>query len=166
MSAEAEKNVMVIRPKMMRQAPARFVCHLVNVPLFGVLAALAAYTAKEARAQNAPPEAMTAVCILGLMAALSAVLVLRFLKWWLTCRGESLIITNRRSVYRRGIIAKYTTEVMHEHIRNVQISQGVFQRLLGVGAIGISSSGQAGVEVYISGVPNPAKVKSTIEQFR
>jgi len=166
MSAETEKNVLVIRPKMVRQAPARFIFHVVNVPLCAILVAAAVCAAKGATAQNARPDAAPTALILGLFAAVSTILVLRFAKWWLSCRGESLTITNRRSVYRRGILAKHTTEVMHEHIRNVQISQGAFQRLLGVGAIGISSAGQSGVEVYISGVSNPSKVKSTIEQFR
>ncbi len=46
-------------------------------------------------------------------------------------------------------------EVLHNHVRNIQINQSVFQRLMHVGSIGISSSGQAGIEIFIRGIPNP-----------
>jgi hypothetical protein len=35
-----------------------------------------------------------------------------------------------------------------------------------VGSIGISSSGQAGIEIFIRGVPNPYEVKRIIDQYR
>ena len=35
-----------------------------------------------------------------------------------------------------------------------------------VGSIGISSSGQAGIEIFIRGIPNPYEVKSIIDQYR
>jgi hypothetical protein len=35
-----------------------------------------------------------------------------------------------------------------------------------VGSIGISSSGQAGIEIFIRGIPNPYHVKSIIDQYR
>jgi hypothetical protein len=32
--------------------------------------------------------------------------------------------------------------------------------------MGISSSGQAGIEIFIRGIPNPYHVKSIIDQYR
>jgi hypothetical protein len=35
-----------------------------------------------------------------------------------------------------------------------------------VGSIGISSSGQAGIEIFFRGIPNPYNVKTIIDQYR
>jgi uncharacterized membrane protein YdbT with pleckstrin-like domain len=48
----------------------------------------------------------------------------------------------------------------------VQISQSFFQRIFGVATIGISSAGQAGVEIEVDGLRNPNKVKDIIDRHR
>lgn len=62
--------------------------------------------------------------------------------WWLQTKGMRLTVTNRRTTLRCGLASKFTTEVRHEHVRNVQVKQGALQRIFGVGAIGVSSAGQ------------------------
>ncbi len=89
-----------------------------------------------------------------------------FLIWWLRCLGTTLTVTNKRTVLRRGILSKSTTEVYHSDVRNVQISQSLFQRIFGVGCIGISSAGTGGVEIAVAGLPNTNKIKMLIEQNR
>jgi len=86
--------------------------------------------------------------------------------WWLQTRAETLIITNKRTVQRRGIISKHTSEVLHRDIRNIQISQGAFQRIFGTGDIGISSAGQSGIEILFQGVRDPGKLHKLIDQHR
>jgi uncharacterized membrane protein YdbT with pleckstrin-like domain len=92
--------------------------------------------------------------------------VLLLLSWWLDCLGHRLIVTDRRTIFRKGLLSKFTNEVLHNHVRNIQISQSFFQRLMHVGSIGISSSGQAGIEIFIRGIPNPYDVKTIIDQYR
>ena len=86
--------------------------------------------------------------------------------WWLQTRAETLIITNKRTVQRRGIISKRTSEVLHRDIRNIQISQGAFQRIFGTGDIGISSAGQSGIEILFQGVRDPGKLHKLVDQHR
>jgi len=86
--------------------------------------------------------------------------------WWLDCLGTRLILTDRRTILRKGILSKSTNEVLHSHVRNILTRQSLFQRLTGVGAIGISSSGQSGIEIWVSGIPDPDYVKSVIDQYR
>jgi hypothetical protein len=98
--------------------------------------------------------------------ACSVLGILMLVSWWLDCLGHRLIVTDRRTIFRKGLLAKFTNEVVHTHVRNIQISQSVFQRLMHVGSIGISSSGQSGIEIFIRGIPNPYDVKSIIDQYR
>ncbi len=92
--------------------------------------------------------------------------VVIFLVWWLRCKGTQLTITNDRTRLRKGILSKSITEVWHQDVRNVQLNQTFFQRLLGVGSLGISSAGQAGLEISVSGIPDPEQVKDLIDQHR
>jgi Bacterial PH domain len=102
----------------------------------------------------------------ALLCACSALGMLLLLSWWLDCLGHRLVVTERRTILRTGLLSKFTNEVLHSHVRNIQINQSVFQRLMHVGSIGISSSGQAGIEIFIRGIPNPYAVKSIIDQYR
>ena len=89
-----------------------------------------------------------------------------FFYWWLQIKGTTLTVTTERTSCRRGILSKAITEVWHQDIRNVQLNQTFLQRVLDVGTIGISSAGQNEVEVNVSGVPNPDKIKQLIDKHR
>ena len=86
--------------------------------------------------------------------------------WWLETRAAELTITNKRTTQRTGLISKNTTEVLHRDVRNIQVSQSALQRIFGVGSLGISSAGQAGVEIQFSGVVDPDSVKTLIDRHR
>jgi len=86
--------------------------------------------------------------------------------WWLRCKGASLTITDKRTIQRRGILSKSLNEVWHRDVRSVKTHQSFFNRMFGVGAIGISSAGQSGIEISMGGIPGPEKAKSLIDQHR
>lgn len=86
--------------------------------------------------------------------------------WWLKCKGTVLTVTDEKSILRTGILSKHENEVYHSDIRNVQVKQNLFQRMFGVGYIGISSAGQGGMEIEVSGIPAPTKVKDLINNHR
>ena len=89
-----------------------------------------------------------------------------FFFWWLKCIGTKLTVTTDRTTLRRGILSKSVTEVWHQDVRNVQLDQTFFQRIFGVGTIGISSAGQSGLEISVAGIPDPDRVKALIDQHR
>jgi len=89
-----------------------------------------------------------------------------FFVWWLKIKGTTLTVTTERTSCRRGILSKAITEVWHQDIRNVQLNQSFLQRILNVGTIGISSAGQNEVEVNVSGIPDPERVKQAIDEHR
>ncbi len=83
--------------------------------------------------------------------------------WWVKCRRITLTLTPNGIIYRKGIIAKHTNEISHSHVRLIKIDQGIMQRVLNVGTISIASAGSAEVEIAISGMPNPEKIKRIVE---
>jgi membrane protein YdbS with pleckstrin-like domain len=77
-----------------------------------------------------------------------------------------LTISNKRTVQHEGIITRRTSEVLHDHVRNVEIEQSFLQRILGTGSIGISSAGQDDIEIMVKDIPNPYAVKKLIDEYR
>jgi hypothetical protein len=100
-----------------------------------------------------------------LIAAAGAGLVILAI-WWLTTKAAMLTVTNKRAIQRTGLISKKTTEVLHRDVRNIEIDQSVFQRMFGVGSIGIASAGQSGIEIQFAGVRDPDGVKALIDRYR
>ncbi|MCA9040556.1 MAG: PH domain-containing protein [Planctomycetaceae bacterium] len=84
------------------------------------------------------------------------------LYWYLQCLSSKLTITNSRIIHRTGLLSKNENEVRIKHVRNVQIRQSFFQRMMNVGYIGISTAGQSGVEISMNGMPDPDGVQELI----
>lgn len=97
---------------------------------------------------------------------ISVVGLIPLLIWFLRSRATTLIVTDDQTTLRRGILSKHTNDVFHENVRNIQVKQSFGQRLMGVGYIGISSAGQAGVEIEVDGVPDPERIKQIIDDHR
>ena len=100
-----------------------------------------------------------------LIAAVGLGLVL-LIVWWIQTLGTTLTVTNEQTTLRKGILSKYTNDVFHENVRNIQVRQSFFQRMFNVGWVGISSAGQSGVEIEIRGIPDPERVKEIIDEHR
>lgn len=86
--------------------------------------------------------------------------------WWLDRLSASFEITTKRTIMHRGFFSKSSSEVVHDNIRNIQIDQAFLQRITNVGRIGISSSGQDGVEIQVNHLPNPDKLREIIDLYR
>lgn len=86
--------------------------------------------------------------------------------WWLDRLTAALEVTNKRTVEHRGLFSRSTSEVVHDNIRNVQVDQSFWQRIWGVGRIGISSSGQDGIEISVNHLRQPDKLREIIDLYR
>ncbi len=87
-------------------------------------------------------------------------------RWLLVTRGCSLEISNKRTLERRGLLSRSTNEVLHDHIRNVQVHQSFYGRLVNVGQIGIASAGAEGIEIEVAHLPNPHGLREVIDLYR
>lgn len=104
--------------------------------------------------------------VICLLLAPLGVGLLILLAWYVQVRGKRLTVTNRRVSLRRGILSKDINDIFLNDIRNVRVSQSLFQRIFGTGYLGISSAAQAGIEIEVNGIPAPYRVKQIIDQYR
>ena len=71
-------------------------------------------------------------------------------------------ITDEWIIMRVGLIARNTNEMQMNHIRAINIRQGIIERILGIGTIEISSAAGEGVEVKFTGIRDPHGVKERV----
>ena len=100
-----------------------------------------------------PASILTWVCTITLLIIVAIVGY-----WMLLSRFTTLTVTDDRTIYQEGIVSRETSEVQHDDVRNIQLDQSFVQRMLNVGGIAISSSGQDEMEVVAKCMPNPAGI--------
>lgn len=72
-------------------------------------------------------------------------------------------VTNKRVIYKTGIISRKSEEMKITSIETVEIDQGVFGRMLGYGNIKVTGRGTS--DVVFRGIDNPMAVKRAIESI-
>ena len=78
--------------------------------------------------------------------------------WMLLSQFTTLTVTDDRTIYQEGFVSRETSEVQHNDVRNIQLDQSFVQRLLGIGGVSISSSGQDNLEIVANRLPNPKRI--------
>lgn len=151
----AEQRVAMVRPAWVRSRPFRAIGALL-MAAGGVVLGLIHLVSPAAVPMWAAIIAVLAALGFGGMV----------LWWWVESLSAALEVTNKRTVARRGILSRSTSEVLHDNIRNVQIEQTFWQRVWGVGSIGISSSGQDGIEIQMDRIPGPQRLQQVIDLYR
>lgn len=74
--------------------------------------------------------------------------------------------TSRKVMAEVGIISRKNHEVAMRDIRSIHMSQGIVERLFGLGTVQIASAGTGGIEVEFRGIQNPAKVRDQIRKTK
>jgi uncharacterized membrane protein YdbT with pleckstrin-like domain len=113
----------------------------------------------DSRLGGADPAVLKLVAGLVLLA-----LIVFFAAWSLKSKTTRLIVTEERTILRRGLLSRQTTEVQHEDVRSVQVNQSLLQRILNVGTVAIGSAGHSGMEVEIGGIVSPQEVAALIRE--
>jgi hypothetical protein len=149
-----EKEIVTVRPAMFRAHPFKYMLIVlvfaggITLTVMGLMSVVGSWLA-----------------IPGGIVALIA--LVWWLIWWInTHMWIKAVVTNKRTIRHEGIIRRHTTEVLHDHVRSVNIDQNFIQRLLNVGYVGIDSAGQDEIEIEIRDIPAPYKVKEIIDRYR
>ena len=82
----------------------------------------------------------------------------------ITCTRYEL--TSHRVIVRRGLISKMQNEIWIKDMRAVNLIQGIWQRIIGVGDVAIGTAATAQSEISITGVANPSEIVTQINSLR
>lgn len=77
----------------------------------------------------------------GAMFAFALALVLLVVTW-LRCRGTEIVVTDKRVLYKTGIVTRHTVEMNISKIESVDVQQSIGGRLLNYGTVLIRGTGQ------------------------
>lgn len=150
-----EQSVMTVRPAFYRAKPVRSLL-LVVLPVIATGASF--YLAESGNRMSYAAWAL----MIGALVCWVPLTV-----WWFVAtRGRGLEITNKRTIERRGLLSKSTDEVLHDHVRNVKVDQTFYHRVVRIGQIGIASSGSDQTEIIMEDLPNPNRIRETIDLYR
>jgi hypothetical protein len=86
--------------------------------------------------------------------------------WWLRCRGTTLTLTSRRSILQLGLFGRNLREVWHADVCDFVLRQTFWQRMGGVGDVGISTAAESGFEIQAAGLPGPDRIEQIINRYR
>jgi len=87
-------------------------------------------------------------------------LIMLFLEW-LDCWITEIAVTNRRIIYKVGLIQRRTNELNMERVESVRVNQSILGRILNYGDVYILGTGQGSLE-HIKNVSAPLDLRNTI----
>ena len=73
--------------------------------------------------------------------------------YYFVLKNIELVITNKRIIAKHGVIGKHTFEQNINKIESVQVTQGVFGRMFGMGSVVVTGTG--GTKEIIGCIENP-----------
>ncbi|HWG04941.1 MAG TPA: PH domain-containing protein [Beijerinckiaceae bacterium] len=80
--------------------------------------------------------------IAGLFAAIT---ILFFIPAWLRRLSTEIAVTDRRIIYKRGLIQRHTIEINMDKVESVDVDQSILGRLFDYGTITVRGTGE-GIE--------------------
>jgi membrane protein YdbS with pleckstrin-like domain len=75
-------------------------------------------------------------------------------------------VTTQRLIHQRGILLRVTDRIELIDVDDISFSQGIVQRMLGVGNIAVSGSDKTDPVLIMQGIDNVAQVAGMIDDAR
>src|SRR6188474_2182388 len=83
-------------------------------------------------------------------------LVQQWFQWWVT----EIAVTNRRVIYKKGLIRRQTNEMNMDKVESVKIDQSILGRMVDFGNVKILGTGE-GFETLRT-IPSPIELRNSI----
>ena len=83
-------------------------------------------------------------------------LIQQWIQWWIT----EIAVTNRRVIYKKGLIRRQTNEMNMDKVESVQIEQSILGRMLDYGNVTILGTGE-GFETLRT-IASPIELRNSI----
>jgi uncharacterized membrane protein YdbT with pleckstrin-like domain len=112
------------------------------------------------RTMDSPPSAtiFIAVTVLGL--------VMTYAIGWIKRTTTRYTITDQRIHIRTGIVSRQEHSTQLARVQNVNISQSIFQRMLGIGDVDWDTAGteESGADFRLRSVDDPSSIVRVVDQ--
>jgi len=92
-----------------------------------------------------------AIAVIGLLALLGAAI---------RRHATEIVVTDKRVIYKRGILSRYTVEMHTSKIETVDVDQSVMGRLFGYGTVEVRGTG-SGIEP-LRHIGHPLQIRNAI----
>lgn len=92
--------------------------------------------------------------------------IIALLIWHFNLSKTRLIIVGDRVLYKTGVFSTRESEIRIQDVRDVEITRTLSQRMLNTGTLSLSTSGESGMEIEISGLAHPERVREIINTLR
>jgi uncharacterized membrane protein YdbT with pleckstrin-like domain len=125
--------------------------HAVLILALAGAVAIGAFWVPEPNGQRVALIVAAGVAVLGLLAFLAAAI---------RRHSTEIVVTDRRVIFKRGILSRYTVEMNVSKIETVDVDQGFGARLLGYGTVLIHGTG-SGIEP-LRRIGNPLAIRNAI----
>lgn len=76
-----------------------------------------------------------------------------------------IVVTDRRVIYKYGLIARHVGEVRLERIESINVNQGIFGRIFGFGRITVHGTGTGIIELPDM-IDRPIKFRRSIDRAK
>lgn len=106
------------------------------------------------------PETVLSFVALALIVLAAGWLIKQAVDW----RFTYFVVTDERIIYQRGVLARHSKSITIDKVHDVETSQSVFERFLGVGDVRIESGGTDGSSTFTD-INRPIYVKNTINEL-
>jgi hypothetical protein len=83
-------------------------------------------------------------------------LIQEWFRWWIT----EIAVTNRRVIYKKGLVRRQTNEMNMDKVESVQINQSILGRLLDYGDVTVLGTGE-GFETLRT-IARPIELRNSI----
>lgn len=90
--------------------------------------------------------------------------VMRFVQMMIVKATTEIAVTNKRLVYKRGLVARYVGEMNIDRVEGVNVLQGVLGRIFGYGRVMVRGMGVG--EIVLPPIAEPIKFRKSIERAR
>jgi membrane protein YdbS with pleckstrin-like domain len=98
------------------------------------------------------------------VAAVLVVYVVVLLAGFIRRVSTTYTITNQRLTIDVGILSRDLHQTRLERVQNVNSSQTLFQRMLGIGTVDFDTAGEAGFDFSFRGVAHPHRIVRTVDR--
>jgi uncharacterized membrane protein YdbT with pleckstrin-like domain len=114
---------------------------LIYLPVVPFLAVLGAGVVLSSWAQKQAGPIDPAALPLGLIIVGAAGTVVTWLRAWIRRMSTELAVTDRRVIFKRGLIRRHTVEMNMDKVESVDVDQSFWGRILNYGTITVHGTG-------------------------